>query len=287
MTGPQAERPAGAPPPVYIISGGVGASGEQLVRTVLAQFPDNRVPVTVVGNVREIDQIEAAVSQAQRTGGTIVHTLVEAHLRHALVEMAGRAGVPAIDLVGGLLSRLADVLGRAPLGHPGLYRKLHQVYFERIEAIEYTLAHDDGKDPQGWPRAEIVLTGVSRTGKTPLSIYLSVLGWRVANVPLVPGMPVPPGLFRLDRRRVVGLTIEPGQLLIQRKQRQSRLGAPGYSAYVDPAAVSAEVQEAYRQFQEGGFSIIDVTDKTIESSADEIIRLMARQIRSPQFPTFL
>jgi regulator of PEP synthase PpsR (kinase-PPPase family) len=265
------------PPPIYIVSGGVGASGEQLVQTVLAQFPDHHMPVIVVGNARQVEQIERVIAQAKDTGGTIAHTLVDASLRSYLVERTQAAGVAAIDLMGSLLERVAQVLGREPLGHPGLYRQLHRDYFDRVAAIEFTMAHDDGKKPEDWQGAEIVLVGVSRTGKTPLSLYLSVLGWKVANVPLVPSLPLPPELFRLDPQRVVGLTIESGQLLLHRQQRQIRLGAPGPSAYVDPNSIFEEIQNAKQVFRRGGFSVVDVTDKPIETCADEVIRLIQRR----------
>lgn len=265
------------PPPIYVVSGGTGASGEQLVHTVLAQFPESQVPVIMRGHVRHLEQVEAVVDQAAASGGTIVHTMVDARLRDALTRLAQDRNVAAIDLMGDLLSRLADVLGQEPVGHPGLYRQLHQAYFERVAAIDFAMAHDDGKNPEGWPQADIVLVGVSRVGKTPLSMYLSVLGWKVANVPLVMGLPPPPDLFQLDRRRVIGLNIEPGQLLVHRQQRQRRLGAPGPSAYTDPAAIYEEVEAARQVFRQGGFSIIDVTDKPIETSADEIIERVTRR----------
>jgi regulator of PEP synthase PpsR (kinase-PPPase family) len=266
-------------PPIYIVSGGVGASGEQLVLTVLAQFPDFRVPVITVGNVRQVEQIEEVVSQAVKTGGTIAHTLVERHLRNALIQLAQARGVVAIDLMGPLLSRLADTLGQQPLGQPGLYRRLNLAYFERVAAIDFALAYDDGRNSQGWPLADIVLVGASRVGKTPLSMYLSVLGWKVANLPLVPGVPPKPELYQLDRRRVVGLHLEPDQLLIHRQQRQRQLGAPGPSAYADAAAILEEVETARMVFKQGGFSVVDVTHKPIETSADEIIRLITRQLQ--------
>ncbi len=270
-----------SPPPVYILSGGAGASGEQLVHTVLAQFPEARVPVITIGNVRQVEQVARVVEQASSTGGTIAYTLVDRELNRQLVEMAGAAGVAAIDLMGPILSHLANVLGQEPLGQPGLYRQLHRDYFDRVAAIEYTMAHDDGKDPSAWDRAEIMLVGVSRTGKTPISLYLSVLGWKVANLPLVPGVPPPEALFKLDSRRVIGLTIEPGQLLLHRQQRQRRLGATSDSPYVDPETVFEETQDARRLFRKNGFSIVDVTDKPIESIADEIIRLISRFSKTP------
>ncbi len=265
------------PPPIYIVSGGVGASGEQLVYTVLAQFPKNRVPVITVGHVRQTEQIEDVVAQAHATGGTIVHTLVDGHLRDYLVQLAQEHGVMAIDLMGDLMSRLAELLEREPVGHPGLYRQLHQDYFERVASIEFAMAHDDGRNSEGWPLADVVLVGPSRAGKTPLSMYLSVLGWKVANVPLVAELSPPAELFQLDARRVIGLSIEPGQLLGHRQQRQRHLGAPGPTAYTDPAAIYEEMEAARRVFKQGGFSTIDVTDKPIEASADEIIALITRR----------
>ena len=267
------------PPPVFLVSGGMGYSGEQLVRTVLAQFPECEVPVITVPRVRHEEQIEEVVTRAASSGGTIVHTVVDAGLRRTVTQLAQERNVACIDLMGGLLSRLTEVLGQEPIGRAGLYRQLHHAYFERVAAIEFAMTHDDGKNPDGWSQAEIVLTGVSRVGKTPLSMYLSVLGWKVANIPLVYNVPPPAALFKLDRRRVIGLDIEAGQLVIHRRQRQSRLGAPGPSAYTDPAAIYDELEAARRVFQRGRLTVVDVTDKPIETSADEAIERVTRQLR--------
>jgi regulator of PEP synthase PpsR (kinase-PPPase family) len=266
-------------PPIYLVSGGTGASGEQLVHTVLAQFPERPVPVIIVPRVRHEEQVADVVAKAASTGGTIVQTLVDAQLSLALTQLARQRGVVCIDLMGDLLSRLSKVMGQDPIGRPGLYRQLHHAYFERVEAIEFAMAHDDGKNPDGWSQAEIVLAGVSRVGKTPLSMYLSVLGWKVANVPLVKDVSPPAELFKLDQRRVIGLDIEPGQLVIHRQQRQRRLGAPGPSAYTDPASIYEELEAARRLFQQGRFTVVDITDKPIETSAEEIIGRVTRQLR--------
>jgi regulator of PEP synthase PpsR (kinase-PPPase family) len=263
-------------PTLYVVSGGVGASGEQLLYTVLAQFPGTDARVTTHGNIRHMDQIERIVRQVKETGGIVVHTLVESHLRRGLIKLAQEQGVIAIDLVGPLIEHLAALLDEEPAEQPGLYRKLKKAYFERIESIEFTMAHDDGKNPPGWSNAEIVITGVSRVGKTPLSMYLSVLGWKVANVPIIVGVEPAPELFKLDPRRVIGLKIEPGQLLFHRQARQSRIGAPGQTGYTDPQAVYEEVEYALRLFKRRGFTIIDVTDKPVETTADEVIRVISR-----------
>jgi regulator of PEP synthase PpsR (kinase-PPPase family) len=270
----QARQPDNVPP-VFIVSGGIGASGEQLVNTVLAQFQDNHVPVTTVGNVRRMEEIAEIVKRAKASNGTIVHTMVDARLRRGLSELAIAQGVVAIDLVGPLLSRLAEVLGREPLGEPGRYRRLHRADFQRVAAIEYTMRHDDGQNPEGWSEADIVLVGVSRTGKTPLSIYLSVLGWKVANVPIALDWQPPARLFALDRRRVVGLTIDADQLIMLRRQRFSRIGARAPSAYIDPEEIRRELNHALRIIRTNRFALIDVTDKPIETSADEVIKWIA------------
>lgn len=262
--------------PVYVVSGGVGSSGEQLVHTALAQFPDSQVPVFRHGRVRKLAQLEQIVDEARQTGGLILHTLVDPELRQGLIEAAKRQGVTAIDAMGPLLDHLEKTLGQTPVNQPGLYRQLHQAYFERVEAIEYTQAHDDGQNQDGWREAEIVLIGVSRTGKTPLSLYLSVLGWKVANIPLILNLDPPVELFKLDAGKVVGLTIEAGQLIAIRQQRQRRLGTVGPSEYIKPEKVYEEIEQARRIIRRSGFHLLEVTDKPIETSAEEIIQLVTR-----------
>ena len=185
----------------------------------------------------------------------------------------------AIDLMGGLLDRLADVLEQQPLGQPGLYRRLNKAYFDRVEAIEFTMAHDDGRNPDTWPLADMLLIGSSRVGKTPTSLYLSVLGWKVANYPLVPGLDLPIEIQMVDPQRVIGLTIEAGQLLALRQQRQRRLGVPGMSDDIDPQCIFDELELADEVFRRLGISTIDVTDKPIELTADELIRLITRRFK--------
>ena len=265
-------------PTVFVVSGATGASGELVVRTVLAQFHQSG-PVVLVPHVRTLADLESVVQQAAG-GGTIVHTLVDNDLRSQLIDLAQAHAVPAIDLMGPLLERLTAVLGEQPAGHPGLYRQQREDYFERMAAIEFSVAHDDGQRIDDLPRAEIVLVGVSRTGKTPLSMYLAVMGWKVANVPLLHDVPPPPILLQVDRRRVIGLTVEPGQLVAYRRWRQARLGVSGPSPYTDPAAIYDEVEEAQRFCRRHGFAVVDITDKPVESSADEVILTVTRRLKS-------
>jgi regulator of PEP synthase PpsR (kinase-PPPase family) len=267
-------------PSIYVVSGGTGASGEQLVHTVLVQFPDSQVLVITVNHVLQIGQIEETVQEAAARGGIIVHTLVDADLRQALTDLAQEHSVAEVDLMGPLMFRLSETLEQEPIAHPGLYRHLHQAYYDRVSAIEFSMSHDDGQRPGGWPQADVVLVGPSRVGKTPLSMYLAVLGWRVANVPLIPDVDLPPGLSQLDRQRAIGLTMEPGQLLFYRQQRQRRLGTRPLGAYADPSKIHEEIEYARAICRRSGFTVIDVTDKPIEASADEVADLITRRFGS-------
>lgn len=271
------------PPWIFILSGGVGASGEQLLNTVLAQFPGSSVRAQTIGNIRHSEQVSRALQQAKMVGGLVIHTLVDDALRRQVIVEAREMGVPAIDLMGPLIGWLSTALNQTPLQQPGKYRQLHHDYYERVAAIEFAITHDDGKNPDGWPQAEMVLLGVSRSGKTPLSLYLAVLGWKVANYPLVPEIPVPSALFDLDPSRVIGLTIDPEQLLVYRRQRQARLGLSEASSYTDLEVIREELQRAKKVFRQGGFDVINMTDKTIEQSADEIIRKLTGRISASAF----
>ncbi|MEW5959539.1 MAG: pyruvate, water dikinase regulatory protein [Chloroflexota bacterium] len=279
MTNKNQQQGSGKPI-VFIVSGGMGISGEQLVQTALAQFEGIKAQLEIIPHVLQPEQVETAVDQAATAGGLIVHTLVDVELRQHLIRLARKRNVVAVDLMGRLLSQLSRLLEHEPLGHPGLYRQLRQAYFDRVEAIEFTVSNDDGRNPRDWPQAEIVLVGVSRVGKTPLSMYLSVQGWKVVNVPLVPGMPLPPELLALDRRRVVGLTIDPGQLVSHRERRQRRLGVPGGSAYTNPTDIYEELVAMGKLYRRHGFAVVDITDKPIEESADEVIAQVTRRLRN-------
>lgn len=267
----------GSPTPsIYIISGGVGASGEQLIHTMLAQFPDDAVHVITIGNVRQAGQIQDVLDQALSSDGLVVSTLVDSQLNDYLNREAARLNVASFDLMGPLIQWVSQKTGTEPLGQPGLYRKLHRVYYDRVAAIDFAMAHDDGKNPEDWPQAEAVIVGVSRVGKTPISLYLAVLGWKVANYPLVPQLAIPPPLFDLEPNRVFGLTIDPHALVNFRLRRQRHIGAPGPSSYTDPVAVYEEVQDALKLFRQNGFTVINMTNKTIELGADEIIHHLNR-----------
>ncbi len=266
---------------IYVLSGGSGTSGEQLVSTILAQFPESGVEVVVIPHVREKRDYEMIIELAKSSAGTIVHTMVDPQIRADLHSACLKAGVFAVDLMGPLFDRLTAETGVQPLGQPGLYRQLHKDYFERVAAMEFAMSHDDGKDAENWPQADILLIGVSRVGKTPLSLYLSVMGWKAANTPWIPDIPLPKMIHQVDPDRVIGLTIEPGELVLMRQERQRRLGVGGLCSYSEPKSVFDEIEQARVFFRLRGFTVLDVTDKPIETTAEEVQRLITSRFPSP------
>lgn len=280
--GAKKARKRDTPPPVYVVSGGTGASGQQIVETVLAQFPTARVPVIVRNHIRNLQQVETAVKEAEVDGGTVVHTFVDSSLREAIHRLGRKHGVVMIDLMGPLLERMAGQCSAKPLGQAGLYRKLRKDYFDRIEAIDFAASHDDGNGSVDISQADVVILGVSRCGKTPLSMYLAVHGWKVANIPIIKGIPLPDELSRIDRRRVIGLNIEPDRLVEHRRKREERMGKASMMSYSGPPEVLEELDAARRIYREGGFQVVEVTDKPIEIIADEIIKFVSLNLDNPQ-----
>jgi hypothetical protein len=261
--------------PLIIVSGGAGASATGIVNTLLAQFPGHDVPIVTEAHVKDRDRLDRVLARAVKTGGMVVHTLVDDGLRQHLKDAAPARGVPAVDLMGDIIQWLTGVLGCRALGSPGLYRRLNRQYFDRVEAIEYAMEHDDGRNPQDLSRAQIVLVGLSRVGKTPLSMFLAMQGWRTANVPLVPGG-MPPGLETVDPGRIIGLIIDAQRLASHRRVRSDKLGLRG-GGYADPGGVFDETEQAREFFRKKGYAVIDVTDKPLETSADEVTRIITRR----------
>lgn len=263
--------------PIYIVSGGKGLAGNNMVHSMLIQYPNNNVPVHIVPNIHEEMQLVKLVEKAKHEDGLITHTLVNRHLRNFLKNLCNEKGVKNIDFMGELADYLDEKLDIPSLQSPGLYREFNQQYFDRIEAIEFTLNHDDGLQANKLHKAEIVLTGVSRSGKTPLSVYLAMYGWKVANIPLVNGIDPPKELFEVDPRRVFGLSISAGHLISHRIKRLQSLNNISNTNYVDERQVALEIRNANLIFERGGFTVINVSNKPVETSANEILNMMANR----------
>ena len=265
------------PRPFYIVSGGDGTSGKHVMRTALAQFEGADVPINVVPRVRTERQLKKVLQSARDEGATVLHTLVDAKLRLALVGQARDLSVRQIDLIGRVMNRLGSVLGQEAMGQPGRYRQLREEYFDRVDAIEFAVTHDDGRRPDELHQADIVILGVSRVGKTPLTMYLSMMGWRGANVPFARAFHPPDGLAEVDERRVVGLTVDPSRLHGHRTMRTRRLKNDTNVIYTDTDNIREEVRRALLYYKQQGFPGGNATDKPIEESSEEVLNAVAER----------
>ncbi len=222
---------------IYVVSDATGKTGWRVVQAAALQFDTSDVVMERLGGIQDEASVKRVVEKATRTGGLVVHTLVSPQLRRVMLEAGRRQGIITIDLLGPVLTRLTEALQISPKAVPGLFQQLDEEYFARIDAIEYTVNHDDGRNVRDLDEADLVLVGVSRTGKTPLSVFLAYRGWRVANVPIVLGIDPPAELFRVDPQRVVALTIEPERLMSLRQARAKRL-SPAWRSATPPRSIS-------------------------------------------------
>ena len=210
---------------IYVISDGTGETAVTMTRAALVQYSQFEINIVRCKNVRTEAQVEAVIEEAAAAKAIVVHTMVSPSVRNKIIEFSDQAQVLTVDLLGPLLNRLDVYFGVASEEHQaGRLRSVDEKYFKRIEAIEYTVKHDDGKCLTDLDDADIILLGVSRTSKTPLSIFLSHKGWKVANIPLVVSSPVPDEIFKVDQRKIIGLIIDIDSLSKIRKNRLEKFG---------------------------------------------------------------
>ena len=262
---------------IFIVSDGTGRTADQALRAALTQFPAVQFELTKRVGVRTIKQINEAVRDALKLKAFIIFTLVSTKLREAMVRAGRLNNVETIDIMGPLLSRLSTQLADSPTGKPGLLYKLNKEYFQRIDCMQFAFNHDDGKRIHDLQKAEIVLLGVSRTFKTPLSIYLAFKGWFVANIPIVLGMEPNPILYEIPPERVYCLTTNAQLLAKLRKAREDYLGGiTGEYAHFD--YVRRELLFSRQIFSRNpNWSVINVTSKPVEEIASEIIAISGRK----------
>jgi regulator of PEP synthase PpsR (kinase-PPPase family) len=255
---------------VYVVSDGTGDTGSAAVRAAMVQF---REPwrLRVFRDTRTIADVRDVMAQAQESGAVVVFSLVEGEIVEALIREAEHRGVAAVDLLGPLIMKVAQRLHVEPRHQPGLLHGFSDEYFQRVEAVEFAVRHDDGANLHTLHEADIVLTGVSRTSKTPLSMYLAQRGFKTGNVPLIPGLDPPSQLLELNPRRVFGLTVDPGTLLSVRTARLRTMKAPTSTSYTDPDQVMLELDRARRLFRAQGWRMVDVSGRAVEENASRII----------------
>ena len=255
---------------VFVVSDGTGDTGSAAVRAAMIQFRD-RWRLRVFRDARTISEVRRVIALADEVGALVVFSLVEGEVVEALKVEAESRGVVAVDLLGPLIMRVAQRLKVEPRHQPGLLHGFSDDYFDRVDAVEFAVRHDDGANLRTLHEADIVLTGVSRTSKTPLSMYLAQRGFKTGNVPLVPGLDPPKELVELDKRRVFGLTVDPGTLLSVRTARLRSMRAPSSSDYTDPDQVELELDLARKLFRTHGWKQIDVSGRAVEENASKVV----------------
>jgi hypothetical protein len=263
------------PKTIFICSDGVGETAEAVAKATVRQFDDRDVRLKRYAPIKDEDEIVGIVEEAARTGAFIAFTLVQPELREMMREEAGRRGVRAVDVLGPMMQAYIDTFDGSPRSEPGLLHKVDEDYFRRIEAVEFAIRFDDGKDVRGLLQAEVILIGVSRTSKTPLSVFLAHKGIRTANLPLVPEVRPPAELMENPAEAlIVGLTMEPDRLREVRGERLRELGLPGGVSYASVERIREELAYARSIMEELGCPVIDVTHRSIEETAAIIVRMM-------------
>lgn len=257
---------------VFVVSDGTGDTGSAAVRAAMLQF-GRPWRLRVFGDVRRPADARRVIGLADEARALVVFSLVERAVIEALQGEASARSVPTVDLLGPLISKVAQRLHLEPSHKPGLLHGMGDDYFSRIEAVEFAVHHDDGANVHTLYQADIVLTGVSRTGKTPLSMYLAQRGYRTGNVPLVPSVDPPKELFELDRRKVFGLLLDPKSLTTIRQARVRALRASPRTAYSDMESVALEIERARALFRRHGWRSIDITGKAVEENASRILEI--------------
>src|ERR1051325_270461 len=258
---------------VMIISDATGETAERMVRAATLQFSEP-VQIRLHSRVRLESELEQILEKAAELRALVVFTVVNTEERDLIGKLVERYNIETVDLIGALISKLAMFLGSAPAGVPGLLHSITDDYFRRIEAVEIAVKNDDGAKTRKLPKGDLVLVGISRTSKTPLSTYLAQRGLKVANVPLVLGVDPPEELSQVDDRKVFGLIVQPDMLMRIRQARLSHLGMPPDPGSAHAATLATETPISRETLRKpANWPVIDVTNRAIEETAADIMRI--------------
>jgi hypothetical protein len=263
------------PHEIFVVSDGTGATAERVLRAALLQFEDSKAHVRRFPEIRTEAQIVSVAKEAVTKRAMIVHTLVSFNLRRVLYIEAVEHHVPVVDLFGTLMTQLESFLESSPQARPGLMQEADERYYERVDALDFAVKHDDGLGLATIGDADVVLVGISRTSKTPLSIYLAYRGFKVANIPIILGVDPPKELYEIDQTKVVGLVMNPERMVRVRSARLRRWGMSAPRDYADPVAVNNELAYSKRVFNEGHpWPVVNVTGKSVEEMARDVMSLI-------------
>ena len=271
---------------LYILSDGTGETAFQVLRAVLVQYKPDQVSIIRRQNIRTKEQASSLI-QNMEEDSFIVYSIALANLRKEIEKYSAQKKIPCVDLLGPFFNCFDKLLEGFEEKKPGILRNVDEEYFKRIEATDFSIRHDDGKSLNKLKTADIVLVGVSRTSKTPLSIYLSFRGWKVANVPLVLGMPLPESLMEVDHKKIIGLTIDMENLIRIRKNRIKKFGWNFNREYADKAHILKEMDYCREIFEKHRWPVVNVTDRALEETAGEVMRIIKARTGRPISSDFL
>lgn len=268
---------------IHLVSDATGATLQGMASAAFSQFQDVRMVERLWPLVRTQKHLDRFIAGLKAHPGPVMFTLFNDELSHKLKEACDEVGMPCVPVMGPIITCLSWYLGQAPRNVPGLQHMLDDMYFKRIDALDFAMGFDDGQNYEGIETSDVILVGVSRTSKTPTCIYLARQGIRAANIPLVPGIEIPKNILNLKQPLYVGLTESPDRLIQIRASRMKvdrRQENLFNNAYIDPEKVEDEVRNARRFFREQGWPVIDVTKRSVEETSAEIMFLLQRRRES-------
>lgn len=266
-------------PVVFVVSDSVGETADLVTRAALAQYGNIGMEIRRFPMVDDPNALREVVDAARQQPTLIVYTIIVPELRQALQRLLQAAGIPSVDIMGPMMESMSTLLGTPPMLEPGIMHRLDDEYFRRVEAVEFAVKYDDGKDPRGFLRADVVLVGVSRSSKTPVSMYLAHRRFKVANLPLVPEVGLPKELFLVPPHKVVGLRVSPDKLHQIREERVKTIGLRSDANYSNMARILQELDYAELVFKRVGCPVVDVTNKAIEETAVRVLEIINRGVK--------
>ncbi|WP_278681593.1 pyruvate, water dikinase regulatory protein [Paraclostridium bifermentans] len=260
---------------IYVISDSVGETAQQVTKAAISQFQlKDDYEIRRFPYVVEVNFLEEILKSAKEENAIVIYTLVENELLTFTEDYCSKENLSCVDLMTPILKQIASKIGVKPRREPGIIRKLDESYFKRVEAIEFAVKYDDGKDPRGILQADIILLGISRTSKTPLSMYLANKNIKVTNVPLVPEIPIPKEVFEINQKKIIGLTNTPEKLNQIRQERLKALGLSSNANYAKFDRILQELDYSDKIMKKVGCPVIDVSSKAIEETAGIIMDVM-------------
>lgn len=258
---------------IYILSDSLGETAQYVARASASQFPKQHIQYKQIPYIPDKNYLNDVIKKLNPKEAVLMFTLVIDEVRSAVISLCEKINLTYVDILSDAIEKISDFTGELPLKKPGVIERMDDAYFKKIEAIEFAIKYDDGKDISGVKLADLILLGISRTSKTPLSMYLAYRGLKVVNIPLVPHVPLSDEIYEVPKEKIIGLTIRPDVLEDIRNERLKTMGVVGYSEYNDMAKILDELEYADKIAKRIGCPVIDVSHKAVEETANTILQI--------------